>query len=211
VHGSDGALALGVRTFFTINQGHAFGAPGRPAPAGFGRENARASRVARAGAGTEPAAERGAGTAPTPGPGGMPRPAGREPSGRGAAARSAGPHPRVASPRRNASRCAETARTGRAVLHTPSGQLPCERSQRPGGIAAHCPERPLQRQGHPKILSNRSAERIFGDPPLTLEPLPPLRARRQGPGQRPGPRSARRTSASEPGTYQEDRRGGVRP
>ncbi len=24
-----------VRTFFTINQGHAFGAPGRPAPAGL--------------------------------------------------------------------------------------------------------------------------------------------------------------------------------
>ena len=30
---------------------------------------------------------------------------------------------------------------------------PCERSQPPGRNAAHCPGRPLQRQGHPKILT----------------------------------------------------------
>jgi hypothetical protein len=33
--------------------------------------------------------------------------------------------------------------------------------------AAYCPGRPLQRQGHPKILSNRFAERILGTPPLS--------------------------------------------
>ena len=38
-------------------------------------------------------------------------------------------------------------------------------SQPPGRNAAHCPGRPLQRQGHPKILSNRFAERIFGTRP----------------------------------------------
>ena len=38
-------------------------------------------------------------------------------------------------------------------------------SQPPGRNAAHCPGRPLQRQGHPKILSNRFAERIFGTHP----------------------------------------------
>ena len=33
------------------------------------------------------------------------------------------------------------------------------------GYAAHCPARPLQRQGHPKIVSNRFAETIFGTRP----------------------------------------------
>ena len=36
------------------------------------------------------------------GAGGLPRPDGREPSGRGAATRSARPHPQAGSPRRNA-------------------------------------------------------------------------------------------------------------
>ena len=38
-------------------------------------------------------------------------------------------------------------------------------SQRGGRNAAHCPGRPLQRQGHPKIVSNRFAETIFGTRP----------------------------------------------
>jgi hypothetical protein len=37
-------------------------------------------------------------------------------------------------------------------------QSPCQRSQTPGRNAAHCPRRPLHPQGHPKILSNRSAK-----------------------------------------------------
>jgi hypothetical protein len=66
VHASDGALRVpyaGVRTFFTINQGHAFGAPGRPAPAGFGRGNARASRERASWRGNR-TSSRGGGRAP---------------------------------------------------------------------------------------------------------------------------------------------------
>ena len=51
--------------------------------------------------------------------GGMPRPAGREPSGLGAATRSAGPHPQAGSSRSNAPTGTATARTGRAVLLAP--------------------------------------------------------------------------------------------
>ncbi len=42
-----------------------------------------------------------------------------------------------------------------------------EKSQPPGRSAAHCPGRPLHPQGHPRILSNRSAERIFRTHPCT--------------------------------------------
>ena len=52
-----------------------------------------------------------AGRSPTPG-GSLPRPDGREPSRRGAAARSARPHPQAASPRRDAHPMAAT----RAIL-----------------------------------------------------------------------------------------------
>jgi hypothetical protein len=52
--------------------------------------------------------------------------------------------------------------TGRAVVSRQVRQSPGERSRAPGGDAAHCPGRPLRAQGHPKILSNRSAESIFG-------------------------------------------------
>jgi hypothetical protein len=34
-----------------------------------------------------------------------------------------------------------------------------------GRNAAHCPGRPLQRQGHPNIVSNRFAETMFGTHP----------------------------------------------
>jgi hypothetical protein len=54
---------------------------------------------------------------------------------------------------------------GQAVTLAPSAPIAVERSQPPGRNAAHCPGRPLQRQGHPKILSNRFAERIFGTRP----------------------------------------------
>jgi hypothetical protein len=46
------------------------------------------------------------------------------------------------------------------VRHARAKQSP-EKSPARGRNAAHCPGRPLRPQGHPKILSNRSAERIF--------------------------------------------------
>ena len=51
--------------------------------------------------------------------GGMPSPDGREPSGLGAATRSAGPHPQAGSSRSNAPTVTATARTDRAVLLAP--------------------------------------------------------------------------------------------
>jgi hypothetical protein len=39
---------------------------------------------------------------------------------------------------------------------------------------------PSTAQGHPKILSNRFAESIFGTHPLTSEPLHPLRSEIKG-------------------------------
>ena len=53
------------------------------------------------------------------GAGGMPSPDGREPSGLGAATRSAGPHPQAGSSRSNAPTGTATARTDRAVLLAP--------------------------------------------------------------------------------------------
>ena len=44
-------------------------------------------------------------------------------------------------------------------------------SQRPGRDAAHYLGWPLQRQGHPKIVSNRFAETIFGTRPLSAGDL----------------------------------------
>ena len=49
----------------------------------------------------------------------MPSPDGREPSGLGAATRSAGPHPQAGSSRSNAPTGTATARTDRAVLLAP--------------------------------------------------------------------------------------------
>ena len=53
------------------------------------------------------------------GVGGMPSPDGREPSGLGAATRSAGPHPQAGSSRSNAPTETATTRTDRAVLLAP--------------------------------------------------------------------------------------------
>jgi hypothetical protein len=76
---------------------------------------ARAHRgIARSGLRTMPGPGGGSGQLADSGAGGMPLPDRREPSGRGAAARSGRPHPQAGSPRRNASPM--TARTDRAVL-----------------------------------------------------------------------------------------------
>jgi hypothetical protein len=96
------------------------GAPSRPALAGFGRGNASASRgIARSGVRTIADAGRGRGQLAESGAGGLPRPPGRKPSGRGAATRSARPHPQAGTPRRNAHPMTATARTGPAVLLAP--------------------------------------------------------------------------------------------
>ena len=55
---------------------------------------------------------------------------------------------------------------GQAVTLAPSAPIAVRKESQPrDGNAAHYPGRPLQRQGHPKILSNRFAERIFGTHP----------------------------------------------
>ena len=83
-------------------------------------------------------------------------------------------------------------------------------SQSAGRNAAHCPGLPLQRPGHPKILSSRSAkaapQKASSGPTLERRrPLPTQRAWRRGPGQRPGPNDARRTSTNQLG--EEDQHG----
>ncbi len=65
--------------------------------------------------------------------------------------RTAAPAPAAAGPRRHAPMPLYTSRT-RPSRSRRVRRSPCERSQPPGRNAAHCPGRPLQRQGHPKIL-----------------------------------------------------------
>jgi len=105
-----------------------------------------------------------AGDAPTPGR--QPAaPYGRKPTGRGAAAGWLPPLPAGGQSLRNAPTMTAPARTGRAVLLAPGAPIAVEAVTVTGRDAAHRPGRPLQRQGHPKILSNRFAERIFGTHP----------------------------------------------
>jgi hypothetical protein len=77
-----------------------------------------------------------------------------------------------------------------AVTPAPSAPIAVRRSQPPGRNAAHCPDRPLHPQGHPKILSNRFAKPLcrkhLRDPPLRAEPLPTRRP--DGKGQARGAR-----------------------
>jgi hypothetical protein len=67
------------------------------------------------------------------------------------------------------------------------------KSRSAGRNAAHCPGRPLHPQGHPKILSNRCAERIFRTHPCTRSLWRPSgpdgkgQARGQAPGRAPNP------------------------
>ena len=95
----------------------------RAKPSGPSRVQTRKARahrgVARGGVRDHATARRGRGQLADSGGGGLPRPDGREPSGRGAAIRSARPYPQAASPRRNAQPMAATAQTGRAVLLAP--------------------------------------------------------------------------------------------
>ena len=59
------------------------------------------------------------------------------------------------------SRCRARQHHGQAVNVTPDAPIAGRMSQTQDRNAAHCPGRPLQRQGHPKIVSNRFAETIF--------------------------------------------------
>ena len=78
-----------------------------------------------------------------------------------------------------------------------------ERSGSTGRNAAHYPGRPLHPQGHLKILSNRSAERIFRTHPCTRSLWRPSGS--DGKGQAKGQARSERGEPLQPGTYQEDR------
>jgi hypothetical protein len=81
-----------------------------------------------------------------------------------APARAAAPPRRYPAPRRSthphrhAPWVGHTGPAGRAVVSRQVRRSPGERSQSSGRNAAHCTGRPLHPQGHPKILSNRSAK-----------------------------------------------------
>ena len=55
------------------------------------------------------------------------------------------------------SRCARQLHDQTVILG-PGARIAVKMSQPAGRNAAHCPDRPLHPQGHPKILSNRSAK-----------------------------------------------------
>ena len=65
------------------------------------------------------------------------------------------------------SRCRARQHHGQAVSLAPSAPIAVKMSQPPGRNAAHCPGRPLQRQGCPKIVSPLRRN-DFG-PPLSPE------------------------------------------
>jgi hypothetical protein len=54
---------------------------------------------------------------------------------------------------------------GQAVTLAPGAPIAVRKVTATGRTAANCPGRPLQRQGHPEILSNRFAETISGTHP----------------------------------------------
>jgi len=59
------------------------------------------------------------------------------------------------------SRCRARQHHDQAVTYATDAPVAGRMSQATGRNAAHCPGWPLQRQGHPKIVSDRSAETIF--------------------------------------------------
>jgi hypothetical protein len=97
-----------------------------------------------------------------------------------------------------------SARASRADSITPSTPVAARQSRSPGRNAAHCPGRPLHPQGHPKILSNRSAESIFGTHPCARSLCRP-----SGPGGKGQARGQALNARGEPPRahrrYQEDR------
>ena len=88
-----------------------------------------------------------------------PRPLGGSPPGASTAAHGTPGNRPPAVPA--VSRCRARQHHDQAVKVTPSALGAMKMSQRADRNAAHCPGRPLQRQGHPKSVSNRFAETIF--------------------------------------------------
>jgi hypothetical protein len=84
---------------------------------------------------------------------------GRKPYGAAAAAHGTPVTGRLRSPPYLAAAPAST--TTRRSASAPGAPGAVKMSQRAGRNTAHCPGWPLQRQGHPKIVSNRFAETIF--------------------------------------------------
>jgi hypothetical protein len=78
--------------------------------------------------------------------------------------RTASPPLAASGPRRNVPGVARRELV-RAVRHRVGAPVAGRKVSSPGRNAAHCPCRPLHPQGHPTILSNRSAERIVGTHP----------------------------------------------
>jgi hypothetical protein len=78
---------------------------------------------------------------------GMPSPDGREPSGLGAATRSAGPHPQAGSSRSNASTGTATARTDRAVLLAPGILSPRKDHRQEHSLRSRPPDVASRRSG----------------------------------------------------------------
>ncbi len=88
---------------------------------------------------------------------------GRKPYGAAAAAHGTPGNRPPAVPA--VSRCRARQHHGQAVTRTPGAPIAVKMSQPSGRNVAHCLGRPLQRQGHPEIVSNRFAETIFGTHP----------------------------------------------
>jgi hypothetical protein len=126
-----GAVRGSVRTFLTSSRARLRRA--RPSGAGQVRTRERETTGGSVSWREKPCLSRGGigGHRADSGAGGMPRPDGREPSGRGAATRSARPHPQAGSSRRNTPTVTAPARTGRAVLLAP-GILSPSKDRRQG-------------------------------------------------------------------------------
>ena len=103
-------------------------------------------------------------------------------------------HASVEPQRDAAAPASTTARpmASRRVRRSPEG---CH-SDQGRNDAAHCPGWPLQRQGHPKIVSKTASQKRSSGPTLERRSLGQPSGPSARPGQRPGPIGARRTSVS---------------
>ena len=89
---------------------------------------------------------------------------------------------------------AAPASRSQAVSLAPDAPIAGKRSRSTGRNAAHCPGRLLHPQGHPKILSNRSAERIFRTHPCARSLCRPSGPDGKGQAKGQARKRARRTS-----------------
>jgi hypothetical protein len=112
------------------------------------------------------------------------------------------------TPRRNAPCMTTLDELAGPVVTRQMRQSPGERLQQSDRNAAHCTGRPLHPQGHPKILSNRSAESIFRTHPCARNHYRPcgpdgegqaLKARGEDDDPRDRKRDAHETIPDAPG------------